>query len=291
MAKVQVTNVSYRYPLEQSWALNQVSLEAAAGEIIGIIGNNGHGKTTLCNVLRRFAPDFYKGELTGEILIDNKQLQDFSREELSKTIGFVSQNPFVQITGATETVFEELAFGLENLGLPLEQITVTVERIIEQFELGQIAEKNPLHLSGGQKQKVALASVIAMDPEVYIIDEPTSQLDPLASKEIIKMIQGLKQKNKCVFLVEHKMELLAEFADRLYVLDSGQIYTSGTPVEVFNQIIRSSLAVDCPQPLHLLKDLVDHAIIPDAPQLPVTRSGALAYLRKEVEINDHSKRP
>ena len=86
MPKVQVTNVSYRYPLEHSWALHQVSLEATSGEIIGIIGNNGHGKTTLCNVLRRFAPDFYKGELTGELLIDNKKLQDFSREELSLSL-------------------------------------------------------------------------------------------------------------------------------------------------------------------------------------------------------------
>ena len=122
MGYFKIENVNYKYPLEEKQALKNINIEIKKGEFWAIIGKNGSGKTTFCNMLRRFVPDFYKGELTGKITLEDKELKDYSQKELVQKIGFVFQNPFTQISGVKDTVFEEIAYGLENLGLKKEEI-------------------------------------------------------------------------------------------------------------------------------------------------------------------------
>lgn len=174
MGYLKLENVNYKYPLEEKNTLQNINIEIKKGEFWAVIGKNGSGKTTLCNILRRFVPDFYKGELTGKITLEGKELKDYSQKEIVQKIGFVFQNPFTQISGVKNTVFEEIAYGLENLGIERETIISEVEKILKLLEIEKLRDKNPYNLSGGQKQRVALASIIAMNPDILVIDEPTS---------------------------------------------------------------------------------------------------------------------
>src|SRR5690606_1732280 len=148
------------------------------GYLYAVIGKNGSGKTTLCNLIRGFIPHFHKGELEGDFLIEGKDVREWDLGELAKKIGFIFQNPFTQISGVKDTVFEEIAYGLENLGVEVEEIKRRVKKISKLLGIEELEDKNPFELSGGQKQRVAFASVIVMEPDILVIDEPTSQLDP-----------------------------------------------------------------------------------------------------------------
>ena len=231
---IEIKNFSYKYPMEDKNVLENLNLKIEKGEFWAVVGKNGSGKTTLCNALIRFVPDFYKGEVTGEIAVDGKNLKDFSPKELVTKIGFVFQNPFTQISGVKDTVFEEIAYGLENLSVKKEEIIKRVNETLKLLEIEHLKDKNPQEMSGGQKQRVALASIIVMDPEILVIDEPTSQLDPKGTQDIFKIINIMAKKGKTIILVEHKFELIAEYAEKIVVLDEGKIILSGKASEVLN---------------------------------------------------------
>ena len=237
MGYFKIENGNYKYPLEDKQALKNINIEIKKGEFWAVIGKNGSGKTTFCNMLRRFVPDFYKGELTGTITLEDKELKDYSQKELVQKIGFVFQNPFTQISGVKDTVFDEIAYGLENLGLDKEEIISKVEKILKLLEIEKLRDRNPYDLSGGQKQRVALASIIAMNPDILVIDEPTSQLDPKGTEDIFKIINLMANEGKTIILVEHKLELIAEYAQNILVLDEGEIILSGKAEEVLNNKI------------------------------------------------------
>ena len=205
---IEIKNFSYKYPLEDKNVLENLNLKIEKGEFWAVIGKNGSGKTTLCNALRRFVPDFYKGEVTGEIVVDGKNLKDFSPKELVTKIGFVFQNPFTQISGVKDTVFEEIAYGLENLAVEKEKIIKRVNETLKLLEIEHLKDKNPQEMSGGQKQRVALASIIVMDPEILVIDEPTSQLDPKGTQDIFKIINIMAKKGKTIILSGKASEVL-----------------------------------------------------------------------------------
>lgn len=272
MPSIRCESVTYRYPLASADALRDVSFSASEGELVGVAGNNGCGKTTLCNVLRRFIPDFYKGRLSGEVTLGGRNLSALSRDELARTIGYVSQDPFAQMTGSTETVVDEVAFGLENLGTPIEEIRRRVWDVIERFGLEDLAQRNPLALSGGQKQKVAVAAVVAMRPEILIADEPTSQLDPESTRVILGMLRELRDEGACVILVEHKAELLSEVADRVYLLEDGRIAMEGEPREAYNRALSNEMRLLYPEPLSVSREVLPRGLCGD---LPVTRREAL----------------
>ena len=153
---------------------------------------------------------------------------------MSELVGFVFQNPFSQISGIKKTVFEEIAYGLENLGVPREEIRQRVTDVIKLLKIEDLQDKNPNELSGGQSQRVAIASIIVMNPKVLIFDEPTSQLDPLGTEEIFDILKLLKSQNKTIILVEHKIDLIAEYADRVVVMDDGEIIFNGETHEVLS---------------------------------------------------------
>ncbi|MDU5960061.1 MAG: ABC transporter ATP-binding protein [Finegoldia magna] len=231
---IELKNVSFKYELQEEKTIKNLDLYVKQGEFVGIIGKNGSGKTTLCNIIRGIIPDFVQGTITGSISIDNKNINDIERGEMSELVGFVFQNPFSQISGIKKTVFEEIAYGLENLGVPREEIRQRVTEVIKLLKIEDLQDKNPNELSGGQSQRVAIASIIVMNPKVLIFDEPTSQLDPLGTEEIFDILKLLKSQNKTIILVEHKIDLIAEYADRVVVMDDGEIIFNGETHEVLS---------------------------------------------------------
>lgn len=231
---IELKNVSFKYELQEEKTIKNLDLYLKQGEFVGIIGKNGSGKTTLCNIIRGIIPDFVQGEITGSISIDNKNINDIERGEMAELVGFVFQNPFSQISGIKKTVFEEIAYGLENLGVPREEIRQRVTDVIKLLKIEDLQDKNPNELSGGQSQRVAIASIIVMNPKVLIFDEPTSQLDPLGTEEIFDILKLLKAQNKTIILVEHKIDLIAEYADRVVVMDDGEIIFNGETHEVLS---------------------------------------------------------
>ena len=288
MCYFKLEDVSYKYPLEDREILKNINLDIKKGEFWAVIGKNGSGKTTLCNVLRRFVPDFYKGELKGRITLEGKELKDYSAKEIVQKVGFVFQNPFTQISGVKETVFEEIAFGLENLALDAEYIRKRVEETLKLLHIEELRDKNPYELSGGQGQKVALASIIAMDPEIMVIDEPTSQLDPKGTEEIFEIIDILKKEGKTIILVEHKLELIAEYAEKVMVLDEGEMILSGNTEDVLKNKILIEKEIGIPQYTALAYRLMDEGKV-KFEEIPITKEKAVEVFAHENFLAEDSK--
>jgi len=288
MCYFKLEDVSYKYPLEDREILKNINLDIKKGEFWAVIGKNGSGKTTLCNVLRRFVPDFYKGELKGKITLEGKELKDYSAKEIVQKVGFVFQNPFTQISGVKETVFEEIAFGLENLALDAEYIRKRVEETLKLLRIEELRDKNPYELSGGQGQKVALASIIAMDPEIMVIDEPTSQLDPKGTEEIFEIIDILKKEGKTIILVEHKLELIAEYAEKVMVLDEGEMILSGNTEDVLKNKILMEKEIGIPQYAALAYRLMDEGKV-QFEEIPITKEKAVEVFAHKNFLAEDSK--
>lgn len=288
MCYFKLEDVSYKYPLEDREILKNINLYIKKGEFWAVIGKNGSGKTTLCNVLRRFVPDFYKGELKGKITLEGKELKDYSAKEIVQKVGFVFQNPFTQISGVKETVFEEIAFGLENLALDAEYIRKRVEETLKLLRIEELRDKNPYELSGGQRQKVALASIIAMDPEIMVIDEPTSQLDPKGTEEIFEIIDILKKEGKTIILVEHKLELIAEYAEKVMVLDEGEMILSGNTEDVLKNKILLEKEIGIPQYTALAYRLMDEGKV-QFEEIPITKEKAVEVFAHKNFLAEDSK--
>lgn len=234
MAKIELRNVTYKYPYTRDFALKDVTHTFEAGKFYGIIGENGGGKTTLCNLIRGLIPHFYKGKLKGDVIVDGIDIRDWDLDELSAQIGYVFQNPFTQISGIKPTVFEEVAMGLENLGIPKEEIIRKVTEVCKLLKIEDLIKNNPNELSGGQRQRVAFASIISMETEMLIIDEPTSQLDPEGTEDVFEIIKTLKESNRTLILVEHKIDMVAEYCDEVIVMNGGSIVFSGPSHEVLS---------------------------------------------------------
>lgn len=252
---IEVNDVTYTYPLEELPSIQSVSLKLEKGKVYALMGANGSGKTTLCNIIRGFIPDFFQGEMKGEVLLYGVPVQEYTLGELAKKIGYVFQNPFNQITGARDNVYEEIAYGLEKAGISVPEMKEKIERVMKMTNIEMLKEKNPFELSGGEQQRVAFASSLVLEPDIFVIDEPTSQLDPKESKRIFEIISKLKSMNKTIVLVEQKSELIAEYADEVIIMNEGKVITKGEKHEVlFNQeLIRYGVAL--PQAVLLAHEL------------------------------------
>ena len=232
MAIVNLQNVTYKYPLTDIPALQNINVQMQEGEFLAVIGPNGAGKSTLCYTLAGFVPHFFKGELEGTVEVAGVESHDSTLSEWVLNVGLAFQNPFNQISGAKYTVFEELAFGLENIGIPREEMKERVEQTMRLTGISDLADRSPYSLSGGQQQRVALTSILVMQPKVLVLDEPTSQMDPIGTREVFGVIRRMAEQGMTVILVEHKVEWIAQFADRVLALKDGQILLDGTPAAV-----------------------------------------------------------
>lgn len=234
MSLIELKKVTYQYPLDSEAIIKNIDLSIEKGKVYGLIGSNQAGKTTLCNIIRGFIPEMFLGELAGTVTYKGKAIQQYNIGALAAEIGYSSQNPFTQISGVKDTVEEEIAYGMENIGIAPETMRKKVQELLDLFKLHELKDKNPFELSGGQKQRVALASIVALDPEVIILDEPTSQLDPQSTEEVFEIIAMLKQQGKTIIVVEHKVDLLAEYCDEIILLENGQIVMNGPAHQVLS---------------------------------------------------------
>lgn len=232
MAFVNLQNVTYKYPLTKEPVLQNLNLQIQEGEFFSIIGPNGAGKSTLCYALAGFVPHFFKGEISGEIEVDGKLSSKSTLDTWVLNVGLAFQNPFNQISGAKYTVFEEIAFGLENIGVPRDEMKARVEDAMSLTGISELADRSPYSLSGGQQQRVALTSILVMRPRLLVLDEPTSQMDPIGTREVFGVVRKMAEEGMTVVMVEHKVEWIAEFADRVIALKEGQILLEGKPNEV-----------------------------------------------------------
>ena len=280
---MECKNVTYTYPLADEPSIRNVSLNIEEGKFYGIVGENGSGKTTLCAILRGFAPSFYQGDIQGEVLVYGKPIGEYGGE-LATKIGYVFQNPFTQISGVKETVFEEVAYGLENFGVPVEEIVERVEAIMKLTHIDSLAEKNPLELSGGQMQRVALASVLVLEPDILIIDEPTSQLDPQGTESVFEIIKMMKDKKKTIILVEHKIDLIAEYADEVLVLKGGKLIASGDKAQILSDMALMEQGVQLPQMAILGSKLKERGF--PISEIPVTEKRAVEIISAALNGRD-----
>ncbi|HHV32398.1 MAG TPA: ABC transporter ATP-binding protein [Clostridiales bacterium] len=255
MAKIVVEHLKYRYPLTDELALKDISFTIEPGEFIGIIGENNAGKSTLCQALVGIIPNFYKGAYGGKVFIDDLEVAKHSISEVCRKVGIVFQNPFNQVTGSKLTVYEEIAFGLENMGLSRTEMMERIDYSLKLLDIYQYKDRNPFDLSGGQMQRMAIASIIAMRPEVIILDEPTSQLDPQGSEEVFRAVQSLSQEGISILMVEHKMEKIAAYSDRVMLLKDGKMVAFDTPQKVFSLENLEQYGVNAPAFTRICKKL------------------------------------
>ena len=202
MAYIKVENLKYRYPNTKKLALDDLNFEIEKGSFIGIAGANGAGKSTLCQAFNGLVPGFFKGAYGGRVIIDGEETAKVPVSRLCQKVGLVFQNPFNQLSGAKETVFEEIAFGLQNFGVPADEMIKRVNEVMELLDIAEYKRRNPFDLSGGQMQRVALAGILAMKPDVIVLDEPTSQLDPAGSEEVFAAVDKLAKSGITIIMVE-----------------------------------------------------------------------------------------
>ena len=224
---IELEDIHYRYHEDDAReALAGVSLEIRRGEWLAIIGHNGSGKSTLAKVMNGLIE-----ANTGSVVVNGKTLTEETVFDARRTVGMVFQNPDNQFVGTT--VEDDIAFGLENIGLPREEMLERVTKVLEMVKMSEFRTKEPARLSGGQKQRVAIAGVTALEPEVIILDEATSMLDPKGRLEVISTIHKLhKEKKITVISITHDLDEAAQ-ADRVVLMEQGQIQQIGTPKEIF----------------------------------------------------------
>ncbi|MBQ2659116.1 MAG: ABC transporter ATP-binding protein [Erysipelotrichaceae bacterium] len=277
---MECRNVSYQYPLTDEPILKDINVKIEKGKVYGVIGENGAGKTTFCAVLRGFAPSFYQGKLEGEVLLEGKNITEYGGK-ISTRIGYVFQNPFTQISGVKDTVFEEVCYGLENFGVPVDEIERRVNEVMKTTNIERLALSNPFEISGGQMQRVALASVIVLEPDVLIIDEPTSQLDPEGTESVFEVIKAMKDKHKTIVLVEHKIDLIAEYADEVIAFKDGRIIANGPTAEVLSDMSLLEKGVNLPQVAMLGAKLKEKGLPLD--HIPVTEKDACETISRALK--------
>lgn len=278
MSVITVENLRYRYPHAKELALDGLNFSVEKGEFIGIIGENGAGKSTLSQALMGLVPQFYKGAYGGTVMVDGIEAGRTPVAQLCGHVGLVFQNPFNQLSGAKDNVYEEVAFGMQNLGVPAEEMKNRVEEALKLLDIWQYWDRNPFDLSGGQMQRVAIASVLVMRPDVMILDEPTSQLDPEGSDEVFNAVETLTGSGITILMIEQKIEKLAAYCDRILLLHKGKQIAFDTPQKVFSMPDLNNYGIQAPAFTRICK--AEGVTLADG-TYPVTVEEAAGVLREK----------
>ena len=255
MSKINIKNLSYQYSLGNERALKDISITINDGDFIGVIGANKAGKTTFCKALAGLVPHFYKGDFSGNIIIDDLNTKENSISNISLKVGLVFQDPFNQISGAKLTVYDEVAFGLENIGLERAKMIERIDYYLELMGITAQKNSNPFELSGGQMQRLAIASIMAREPNIFVLDEPTSQLDPQGSEEVFEAVDKLREKNLTVIMVSQKVEKIAKYANNILLLNQGKVIDFDKTEKVFSRDDLKEFGVRPPVYTEIAKEL------------------------------------
>jgi len=280
MSIIDIKDLTYTYPGGTKPSIRDVSLTVEKGEFVILTGPSGCGKTTLCRCFNGLIPHFYAGQLQGELTVAGLKVNEHLIYEMAQRVGMVFQNPENQLFALS--VEKDVAFGLENLGLPREDIRKRVNWALEMTGIEELRERAPHELSGGQQQRVAIACVLAMQPDIMVFDEPTSFLDPLGARKIFEVINELNKKlGITVILVEHRLDLASKYADHVVIMDNGKIVLNGKPKEVFNSETARLIGVGIPKATRLWQMLQENGVQLDG--VPTSSEEATKLLREALK--------
>jgi energy-coupling factor transporter ATPase len=282
LAVIETKGLTYTYPNGKKRTLEDISITIEKGEFVVLTGPSGCGKTTLCRCFNGLVPHFYGGKLEGDISVTGLRVSEHSIHELARHVGLVFQNPENQLFALF--VEKDVAFGLENLGVQRDEIRKRVDWALQMTGIENLRERAPHELSGGQQQRVAIASVLAMQPDVMVLDEPTSFLDPLGAQKIFEVISELnKEMGITVVLVEHRLDLASRYSNHVLVMSEGKVVLDGEPREVFNSETARLIGVGVPKATRLSQVLEKSGV--DLGRVPVT-SWEASHILKEVLRRD-----
>ena len=278
MPLIEFADFSFKYLGAETLALRRINLKIEQGEFLVLTGPSGCGKTTLCRAINGLVPQFHRGYIAGNVLVDGRNTRDHSVAELAPTAGLVFQEPENQLV--TLNVEREIAFGPENLGVEVKEIRRRVEELIDMLDLEHLRDKHPHEMSGGEQQRVAMAATLALKPKILVADEPTSNLDPRSAETILELIVDLNKRDLTVVLVEHRLDLVSKDASRVVLMDKGCIVADGEPREVLTMDLCQDIGVGIPKATHLYKRLRERGI--DLDSVPLT-GAELAKLVQEAK--------
>jgi energy-coupling factor transporter ATPase len=280
LAIIEVSNLTYTYPGREEPSLLDVSLTVKKGEFVVLTGPSGCGKTTLCRCLNGLIPHFYGGVLEGDLRVSGLKVAERKISELARHVGLVFQNPQNQLFSLS--VEKDVAFGLENIGMLREEIQKQVDWALTITGIEDLRDRAPHELSGGQQQRVAIASVLAMKPQVIVLDEPTSFLDPLGAQTIFEVINDLNERlGITVILVEHRLDLASKYADHVIIMDGGKVLLDGEPRGIFGSEEARLIGVGLPKATRLYQILEQHGV--HLRRMPLTSMEASQLLREVLK--------
>ncbi len=254
--------VGYRYAGYTTPVLHDIDLSLADGEIVGVVGANESGKSTLSLVASGLAPGSIGGGLSGKLTIDGVDMARRPLHEFSTRVGIGFQNPATQLSGVSGSVFEEVALGPMNLGLPTRETVERTKAALATLGIDPLAEREPRRLSGGQAQLVVIASLLAMRPAHLVLDEPTAQLDPEGTRLVGEALRGLAATGTALLVVEHKTDLLDGLCSRIVVLDAGRIVMDGPAEDVLADRRLDDWGVEAPSRIRLGRALAMRGLDP-----------------------------
>jgi energy-coupling factor transporter ATPase len=280
LAIIETKNLTYTYPGATKPSIKEVSMTINKGDFVILTGPSGCGKTTLCRCFNGLIPHFYNGNLEGKIEVAGLNVADHKIHELARHVGLVFQNPENQLFALS--VEKDVAFGLENFAMPRDEMKKRVDWALKMAGITELSERPPHELSGGQQQRVAIASVLAMQPDIMILDEPTSFLDPVGAQKIFEVINELNKKlGITIILVEHRLDLAAKYANNVIVMDEGGVVLNGTPREIFTSEEARLIGVGIPKATKLYQQLKQNGI--HLKTVPVTTEETANLLREALK--------
>jgi len=279
LAIIETKDLTYTYPGTTKPSIKEVSITINKGDFVILTGPSGCGKTTLCRCFNGLIPHFYNGALEGKIEVAGLNVAEHKIHELASHVGLVFQNPENQLFALS--VEKDVAFGLENLAMPRDEMKKRVDWALQMAGISELGDRPPHELSGGQQQRVAIASVLAMQPDIMILDEPTSFLDPVGAEKIFEVINELNQKlGITIILVEHRLDLAAKYANNVIVMDEGKVVLNGSPREIFTLEEARLIGVGIPKATRLYHQLKQNGI--QLKTVPVTTEETANLLREAL---------
>jgi len=275
---IEMRDLTFTYAGAEKPSILGINIVVEPGEFVVLTGPSGCGKTTVCRCLNGLVPNFYSGEMTGNVKVTDLDVRKTPTMELARHVGFVFQNPENQLFSLS--VERDVAFGPENLGLPRDEIRRRVDWALQATGISHLRNMAPYELSGGQQQRAAIASVLAMKPRLIVLDEPTSFLDPKSAQEILDVISQLNRELKLtIFLVEHRLDAVSRHADRVIVMDKGRVVLDGKPSNVYGEQAWL-IGIGVPKVTMLFHLLRKDSISLDS--IPITVEDATEELRRKL---------
>lgn len=261
---IEIQELTFKYNGSKSSALENVSLKIEKGDFVGLIGESGAGKTTLCSCINGLIPHHYTGDFYGSVKIEGEDTFDVNPGKLALKVGSVFQDIESQLV--SYFVEDEILFGLENFGVPAEEIEGRLTGALDALGIGELRHREVSSLSGGQKQKVVIAAILALEPDILVLDEPTGELDPASSVQIFELLKKLnEEKGITIVVAEQKIMLLCEYVKKLIVLEKGTLVHYGEIRSTLtHQKEMEEAGINCPRVLTLTSKMADEGLIPSS---------------------------